>query len=75
VFLRWVKRDDTSRLKLAALDQQLVRGLDHELVGFKQAFGEVGDGMLEPQRHLVSGELEDHPENNAAHVPAATTKQ
>jgi hypothetical protein len=75
VFLRWFKRHNAANLEMAATGQCLMGWLGQKLMRLKQAFGEVGDGVLEPQRHLVSGELEDDPENNAAHVPAATTKQ
>jgi hypothetical protein len=75
VFLRWGESDDTPGLKLTAADQQFMRRAGQKLVRLEQAFGECRDGMLEPQRHLVSGELEDHPENNAAHIADPATKQ
>jgi hypothetical protein len=62
-------------LKLTAPEKRLMRGLGQKLMRLKQAFGEGVYGMLKPQRHLVSGELEDDPENNAAHVCNPTVKQ
>jgi hypothetical protein len=75
VFLRWFKRHNAANLELAATDQCLMGWLGQKLMRLKQAFGKVGDGMLEPQRHLVSWELKDDPENNAAHVCNPTVKQ